>query len=375
MQVRSLVRQALALVTFSVLTTSCGALPMGSGQGGGSRGSSNASCGGSYGSTQAAKSLVAFSSAVNDFAGAASDIDAELASTCREMGGALGIPSGDLNGPTESVCNVVATKLREERNAVKRAPGVRIDVQSVPPRCEVSVDAYGQCAAECDLNYTPGRNDMRCEGGEIVGRCDAQCTGSCAVDVSGTCGGTCEGTCSGQCSATAADGSCAGRCNGECRGRCEMSAQASCSGECRGGCSVDYREPRCTGTVTPPSIDPSCRAACDARLSARAQCTPGQTTVNISGDLGALSDRAANVRRAIEIGASKIALLKLRLDRLKDTGREVARTANGMPSAVRTLGASALACATGTAASLAGAVSSVNVSVSVTVSVSGSIKG
>jgi hypothetical protein len=335
----------------------------------------SASCRGDFGTSQAAATLEAFLAAAAEFSDAAIGVQNDLLAACQRMGRALGMPEADLagSGPegTRTVCGAVTDRYRSELQAVRAATSARVEFQTRPPRCEVSVDAYARCVGECEANVDPGSVEVRCEGGEIRGRCTAQCTGRCAVDVAGQCGGTCEGICEGRCAATASDGSCAGRCEGTCRGRCVVEAQASCSGECRGGCSVAMQEPYCTGRMQPPSASAECRAACDARLDAQARCTPGETRLTISGGIEpSMQPRVEALQRATAEGLSAILTLRERVARLEASGREVARIAPNVPRAAATLGMTAASCATAAAGAIANAMASVTVSVEVTVRVS-----
>ena len=305
-------RVKLVLVICGALITSCGGGlgglgGYGSGSGGGTGsggGGLSSNCRGDFGAAASAQKLEAFLLATSSFLGAAAEIEGSLGSTCLDMGSELGIPEAELRGGTplaRSACTAVSNKIRSELQALRASASLRIAIHAEPPVCEVSIDAYGGCMAECDASFDPGEVTLQCEGGEIRGTCSAQCTGHCAVDVQGQCSGVCEGTCSagctgtcngrcdGTCSATGADGQCNGSCQGQCqgtcsagcqggcRGQCVVSAQAECSGECRGGCSVEWQQPRCTGTVRPPSASAECRASCDARIDAQAQCRPGPT--------------------------------------------------------------------------------------------------
>ncbi|NIR59503.1 MAG: hypothetical protein GWO02_08260, partial [Gammaproteobacteria bacterium] len=215
-----------------------------------------------------------------DFAAAADDVSRTLETACVDMGRELGVPDAEMQGNADHprvkvACDAVAAKIQSEMTAFREA-NITMIVEHEPPKCEVSVDAYADCVAECEVDYQPGEVSMECEGGEIRGTCSAECTGTCAVDVNAECSGTCEGTCSGGCSGTcqgACDGECSahdseGQCNGSCSGTCEgtcdagcqgtcegqcvAEASGQCSGECRGGCSVEWQEPRCTGTVRAP---------------------------------------------------------------------------------------------------------------------------
>lgn len=372
-------RSSLALLCLMSVAIGAACTPMatsGGGTGSGS-GSGSGSCRGDMGTTAAAARIEAFLMAAAEFDAAATDLQRDTLAACQRMGRSLGMSDAELQGSgtqgVQTVCNAVDQRFRAELAIVQSAQ-VDIHLVSQPPHCQVSVDAYARCAAECEANITPGQVEIQCEGGEIRGYCDAQCSGSCSVAVQGNCSGTCEGSCDGTCSATAANGSCAGQCNGTCHGECVVAAQASCQGECRGGCSVQYREPYCTGNIQPPQVSASCDASCDARVEAQAQCHPGQLSVETNATATAEQiEHITMVRNAVRGGLQDLFNLRTRARRLAQTGGEIARLAPGVPGAAVQVGAQAVSCATAAAASTARAMASVNVSVQVSVQVSGSV--
>jgi len=302
---------------------------LGGGGGGGAGGEMSGQCRGDFGADASAQKLEAFLSATSTFVGTAAELEAQLIDSCKQMGQELGVPAAEMeaSGDTPAVraaCAPVAAKLSAEMSDLRASANLQVTIAATPPRCEVSMDAYASCAAECSAEYEPGEVDIQCEGGEIVGQCSAQCTGECSVEVAGACEGTCSGTCSGGCQGTCqgtcegtcsaqgpngqCNGSCEGVCHGECSGGCEggcegecwVEGRASCSGECRGGCSVEYTEPRCTGTVRPPRLSAECEASCDARLNAEASCEPGRAEVVIQGNIDSnIEERVENLRAAM----------------------------------------------------------------------------
>ncbi len=352
-----------------------------------------------WGDAGAAVKLEAFLGATAGFLGATADVADSLTETCRKMAGELGV-SVSGNDP-QSVCEPVAAKLREELRGLRAEARLKIDVQSRPPRCEASMDAYAKCAAECQAEVDPGKVELTCEGGEIVGKCSGECRGQCSVEVQGACQGSCEGTCTagcqgtcrgvceGTCSQTDAQGNCVGRCDGACHGTCEggctgscqgecwVSGQASCQGECRGGCSVEYTEPRCTGEVRAPRVEAECQASCDAKLSAEVQCEPGETTVVVQGDVASnVAERVERVRRALQVGYGELLALRVKLERLKAAGDQLVSAGRELQGAVGGLGlqaARAGQCIALSLEQLPRAVASVGVSVQVSVSLSASV--
>lgn len=377
-------RQLLTLVTLlslPALLAGCPALRGGRAGGGGSAGGGatvSGSCRGDFGATNAAQKIEAFLLAAGEFADASNAVQNDLLAACQRMGRALGVAEADLSSTggaegVRTVCTAVNERFRAEMDAIRANTSVQVTIETRPPHCEVSMDAYAQCAAECEARVDPGSIEIQCEGGEIRGRCTAECTGRCAVDVSGQCGGVCEGICEGECAQRGPDGSCAGRCDGTCQGQCVVEAQASCQGECRGGCSVEYQEPYCTGEVRPASVSARCRASCEARVEAHARCEPGEARMNVSGGVDpAMQARVEAVRTAVREGLSAILAIRTRVQRLQESGREIARLAPELPNAAATVGIGAVACATSAAGAVAEAMGSVSVSVEVSVSISAS---
>ena len=405
-------RNVVGIVGLAWLSLSC--TPMGA-LGGGGGGGGGGSAGGEgldstcanadYGTGVAAQKLETFLLSTATFISTAADLERTLIAGCTRMATDLGIPEAELQATSpetpalRATCDRVSRQIREEMAAVRGAANVQVQMNVTPPVCQASVDAYAQCAGQCDATYTPGQVPQ-CEGGELRGTCSAQCTGRCSVEAHGSCSGRCEGTCSasctgvcqgtceGTCSARASDGSCNGRCQGTCRGSCsagctgscegscEMSAQAQCSGECRGGCSVAYTEPRCTGRLVPPQVDADCRASCDARVSAQASCTPGHASMVVTGGMNAeLQARADRLRTALQNGLPAIQAAAEKLRRLRAAAETMVNSGAAASGAVAELGLQAAACATQATAALPRATASVSVSVEVSASVSASASG
>lgn len=330
------------------------------------------SCSGDFGSSASANTLESFIVSVNDFSNASNELDTSLRNACLRMADAMHVQVANRND-TRAACEVVATQVRDDATHLRGTAGLRVEIDAVPPHCEVSVDAYASCAGSCDASFTPGSAEIQCEGGEISGRCSASCQGSCVADVSGSCSGTCEGSCNGTCSAQGPNGSCNGTCNGQCNGRCAVRAQASCQGECRGGCSVAYTEPHCSGRVVPPRVSAECRASCDARLNASASCTPARVSLRITGNVSSdLEARVTRLRAAVENGYGNILDVAAKTERVASTGAALVENAQRLPGAVGSLAANAAICAGTAVSSAVSSVAKVQVSVSVSVQVSGS---
>lgn len=346
-----------------------------------------------FGISSAARRVSTFLGATARFASASASLDASLRQTCERMGRELGLR---VSGDTQTTCHAVARALREEMDALRTEAGVEIVVNAAPPRCEVSMEAYASCTAECEVDVDPGKVELECRGGYVAGQCSGECTGQCDVGATAVCEGACEGTCSGGCTGTcngrcdgrcsavnaagecvgSCDGTCYGTCSAGCKGSCDGScwaeAHASCRGTCRGGCSVEYERPYCTGEVEPPRVSAECQAGCDARMHAEAQCTPGKVDVAITGGRVVDSPRATRVRRALQAGHGELAAIRASLGYLRRAGRDLVSATADLRGTGRELGVGAVACITEAASVVASASASVSVSIEVSASVSAS---
>ncbi|MFO0695760.1 MAG: hypothetical protein U0230_19520 [Polyangiales bacterium] len=352
-----------------------------------------------YGVSAGARKISSFLVATNAYARSAGELDAQLLRTCQTMARELGIPASELGSGTQGVCEAVATRISSEMRSLRAEANVRIGVIAVPPQCELDIDAYARCAAECDVQVDPGHVQIQCEGGQIVGQCSAQCTGECDVGAQAQCAGSCEGICQGgcsgrcdgqcdgQCSATGADGQCHGTCSGtchgscsagcqgSCQGQCWVQAHAQCTGDCRGGCSVEYTRPRCTTDIERPQIQADCHASCDARFHAEAHCTPGHVEVTVVGEVGVNQERVQRIRAALLAGYGDIEAIRMRLKWLQQSGNDLRGAIRNLRGVGGDLGAGALACMTEAFSVIPQVVGSVAVSVQVSVDVSASVSG
>lgn len=260
--------------------------------------------------------------AAAELQGLAALIEGDVVMACSNLAKDLGASDADLKpaeeGPgkkAEHACNVAVKFLGTAKAEAKAAGSIKVDVK--PPVCSASLDATADCAASCDASVKGGGAEVKCEGGEISGKCDAECKGSCTAEAGGECSGECGGDCSGSCEAgfsgecggkcdgkcdgkdskgaackgkcegkcdSGGKGSCTGKCSGKCSASCKMTAQAKCSGTCSGGCSVKMKEPKCSGKVEMPKVSAECKSNCDAKVSAKASCTPASVKVSFSGD-------------------------------------------------------------------------------------------
>ncbi len=224
-----------------------------------------------------------------------------------------------------NACQAIATDLGEDPNAVKetradvrakawcdraiakiqeRAGQANFNLDYQPPQCTVNATLQASCEGRCSANVacevTPAQVILRCDPGELSGKCEGTCEARCegsanlAVACEGTCQGTCEGACQGNCSNTLGNecnGRCDGECTGKCRGTCDVSASAgvACEGQCTGGCSVEVKAPKCKGDLKPPSaecnVEADCNASCQASASAKVDCTEPSLTIEASAGL------------------------------------------------------------------------------------------
>ncbi len=339
-------KHALALVPFILLGGSSCAAPLFAGAGtSGDRTQLQARCGAGFGASASARKLESFMSASVSFMGAAQDLHGVLLDGCQDIGRRLGVPEEQLTGAggepdVRAVCAAASAALRAELQDLRVQAKLEVQVEATPPHCDISVDAYASCAAQCDASVDPGKLDVQCEGGQIVGKCSGTCAGDCRV------------------------------------GATWVSGQAHCEGLCRGACSGAFEEPRCTGTVQPSNVEAECNAACNAKLDAEARCTPGEAHVAVRGAVESnLNERVARVRGAIEGAGTAVLAARAKLERLVGSGKLLLRAADDVPKAVGEIGLSAAACAAESAAGIINASASISVSFEASISVSGAISG
>lgn len=260
----------------------------------------------------------------SDLTALAASIDADLKTSCSGLAKGLG-GSGDYKSGTEA-CQGAVKQIGELK--AKIGPNATIAVAVKAPVCSASLDAVADCAGKCDASVKGGKADIKCEGGEVSGICDADCTGKCELSAAATCSGTCtgscdadfSGTCRGRCAGTCdgkeVDGACTGKCEGscaadangscagKCSGSCESNASGKCEGTCTGKCSVALKEPTCSGQVVPPKMSAECKSTCDVHGSTHLVCTKPEVVVNITGSADA--DAAAQYKSAVEANLPQI---------------------------------------------------------------------
>ena len=340
----------------------------------------------------------------------AAQIEGDVVVACSGLAKDLGATDADLKpaeeGPgkkAEAACNAAVKFLGSAKAEAKAAGSLTVKV--VPPVCSASMDASMDCAAKCDVSVKGGAAEVKCEGGEISGKCDAECKGSCTVDAGADCTGECGGDCSGSCEAgfngtcdgkcdgkcdgaeskgkpckgkcegkcdAGGKGGCTGKCSGKCSASCKMSAQAKCSGTCSGGCTVKIKEPKCSGKVEMPKVSADCKAHCDAKLSANASCTPASVKVTFSGDAKAGAKLAGALEKNLPL------ILKVALGmkaRAEGAIASVKTSVEGLQAVVKGGGQVAIkvgACIAGALKAQVDASVSINVSVKASASASGS---
>lgn len=256
-------------------------------------------------SADAGAKLKAATAAAVELKGFSDQIDADLKAGCGGIAKDLGAPGDFKDG--KSACDAAIKAIGDAK--AKVGASAKIAVVIKPPKCQADLNAYADCAGKCDVSATGGKAKVECEPGKLSGKCDATCEGSCDVQAGAKCDGTCsgscdaeiKGTCSGKCNGkcdgkdskgAACSGTCEGKCeggtvHGECKGKCggecKLKASAKCEGTCTGKCSAEFKEPKCTGEITPPKVSADCKAHCDANVSAKMECTPAQVGITATG--------------------------------------------------------------------------------------------
>jgi hypothetical protein len=244
-------------------------------------------------------SFAAFMQASADFAGTAGATVNDVAAACRQL--AIDLELDDMTIQTNDRLTDPAARAKTWCNAAQtqlkaKLAGAAITINYQPPACTVSVNAQASCEAKCTANAQCqaelGDITLRCDPGQLSGRCDAMCTATCegSANLAVTCDGACSGTCEGMCNAAPSTGACAGTCTGKCRGSCKVAAMGGvmCEGDCTGGCSVAVKAPKCKGTLKPPSAmcnaEAKCEGSCQASASAKAECKDPSLDISSSVD-------------------------------------------------------------------------------------------
>ncbi|NVB39007.1 hypothetical protein G6O69_14285 [Pseudenhygromyxa sp. WMMC2535] len=219
-----------------------------------------------------------------------------------------------------------------------------ISISYEAPKCEASIEASVQAAAECDVDVEPGSIEAQCMGscevsadvqaecaasgnltctGKAPGfECEGSCEGTCKLDTAASCSGTCNGECVGTCSSVNSNGSCAGSCDGMCEGTCQLEAGGECDGRCEGSCTYDPGgaeceanatakcdvsamaevecQGKCEGSVEPPEVSAECQASVEAKAEASVECTPPSLSVTYQFAASLSVDEQAEFRIWLE---------------------------------------------------------------------------
>ncbi len=340
---------------------------------------------------------------------AAGEIDTDLLLACKSMGTALGVPAAMLVGDMTTVCTAVKAKITAEITALAM---VKVRVVAQPAVCTVAVEARFKCDTACQ-EKTVTVQELKCEPGELSGKCDVSCTGSCSGmcsamvsascsaecegscsgEVSATCTGACMGTCEGTCATMGTNGQCAGQCTGKCTGMCmgtikgscsakcegkcsgsiEGKCGGTCSGSCKGGCSAAVTFPHCERMDVMKQVS-ECETTCDAQAKCEAMCTAPKIDVVVEGAAD-VKAKAAAVVKALQDG---LPLLIKATTRAKGS---VLVSAKGFvtglkaaPEAIKNAGVEAAGCVAAAVVYAGQAVAKVEASIEVSASLTLAIK-
>lgn len=332
----------------------------------------------------------AFMQATSDFAGTATAAVADVGAACQAIAIDLGadpksVRETDQAKRTTAWCNLAVTQ-------IDTVLGGQVTVVAQPPTCSFNASVQANCEAKCSVEASCeaelGDIKVRCDPGEISGKCRAECSGTCegsanlAVACDGVCQGTCEGKCDGNCSVKGPGGECRGSCDsgckGECRGSCKMDAGAkvTCTGDCTGGCSVDVVAPKCKGELKEPSAkcqgSAECSGSCRASASAKAECTEPSVEVRFAGNKTVDTDLAIaslrmNLPKIVGAALGKVTLLA-------SNAEELATLTGSFASNAKDLSVKAGLCAIPAGEALAQAGSNLQATVTASTAVLGAVK-
>ena len=292
--------------------------------------------------------------AVADFSGIAAAAIDDITTACRGIATDLDADKAasdkaeqtpDKRDRMKAWCELAVSTI----GVFKGKAGGQLSVVVKPPMCNASVSAKANCqakcsgSASCDVKANPPKctggslevsckgsceakagATLKCEGG-CTGMCSGSCTAQGGVMCAGTCEGTCEGNtangaamgkcegmCKGTCAVTAPSVMCSGSCNGTCTAKCEAKAGATvkCDGECKG----DFEPLKCEGGKLEGGCMASvkCDGNCDASVSAKAECTPPEISVQFSGSADITA--AARIQATFEANLPLIFAFAARLE-------------------------------------------------------------
>jgi hypothetical protein len=299
-------------------------------------------------------------------------VEEDVTTACSKLAKELGASEKDItpkqSGPgkeAEAACTAAVKMIGKVKKKLGADTTWTAEIE--PPACEVPLDAVVDCVAECDTDIKEKDLKADCVGGKASGKCAGSCGGTCTLtkggpkcegscagscdgkcdsDIKGSCDGKCEGKCDGKESKAKCDGvcegkcqgkvkaSCSGKCEGSCNARCEMTAKTECPGTCTGECSVDFKEPKCTGTPQLPEAKSECKASCGVKVNQELDCKPAKVVIKLSGNK-ADTQAATNLKRALEIHVPALAMVALRMqESLSELTSSVAASLKGVQSAV-----------------------------------------
>lgn len=353
----------------------------------------------SFGTSADARKVDAFLRATLDLNAATLEIANGLTETCAAIGTDLGLAASEYRPSTAGELPVAYTcrRVSQEVRAIVGAAlprDARLDVTVVPPVCQIDVSFAAQCAAQCtaqasvEVPRCMGELVAECTGscsGSCAGTCEAGCTGVCSGTCAGRCMGTCTGECSAGCSAMDSTGRCVGTCQGTCMGSCSATCMGSCTGSCSAGCMGSCRG-QCRGTCSVQSSvrcdgtydvqgDAQCAAACEAQANARATCSEPQVTIATRATVSpAARQRLDALLASLRRYYPRIVLLSARADRVvRQSAPQFVASVNGVGTAARNVGLSAVACVARAGAVAADLTNRFNASVTVSVEFSASV--
>lgn len=306
---------------------------------------------------EGAVSLKAATVAALEIKAFAEGIDADLKLGCGKLANDLGV-AGEFKGGKEA-CEAAVKAVGDTK--AKLGANAKLDVKADPISCGVDQKAFLDCAMKCQPDLGASAK-VECSG-SVSGSCSGKCSGACEMSAAAKCDGTCKGTCEGKISGKC-DGKCEGKCDGKttakggatcagkcdgkcdaqveskcdgkCGGSCQMSGGGECKGTCSGGCQGEVKEPKCSGDVTIPKLNPNCFGQCGAAMLLKIQCQPPKVKVNIVG--AADAEAAAKLKAAIEANAGPILKVAIgtgaKAGGLVKAGADLAMNAKGSIAAV-----------------------------------------
>ena len=345
----------------------------------------------------------------------ADKVEEGVTTACTKLAKEVGASEKDVlpkeSGPgkeAEAACTAAAKAIAKTKKKLGADTTFAVDIE--PPVCDVPLDAVVDCVAECDTDIKEKDLKAECVGGKASGKCTGKCDGNCTLpkggpkcegNCAGSCDGkcdsdikgSCEGKCEGKCDGKESKGKCAGVCEGKCAGkvksscsgkcegacdaRCEMTGKTECAGTCTGECSVEFKEPKCTGTPQLPEAKPECKSACGVKVNQELDCRPAKVVVKLSGKTDVRA--ATDLKRALEVHLPALASATLRMqDQMTEVTDGVQSSLKGVQSGVQEGGRAAAkvaGCIESTLKTQADAAASLKLSVKASASVTAAASG